>query len=58
MTERKQMSKAVAKELAIGFLSAIPDYIERNKERYIQYLKATHQTDEQYYKPDTEAADT
>lgn len=46
-----------AKELAYAFVSVIPDYIERHKERYIEYLKATSQTDEQYYKPNTEAAD-
>ena len=56
MTNQPTISKAVAKELAIGFISAIPDYIERNRDAYIEFLKANSLTDVQYYKPDTEAA--
>lgn len=50
-----KMSRAVAHELATGFFSEIPAFIERNKERYIEFLKANDLEDEQYYKPDTEA---
>lgn len=55
MTKTK-INKAQAYELAIGFLSAVPAYIERNKEAYLRYLEETGQTDP-YYKPNTEAAD-
>ena len=52
----KAINKAQAYELAIVFLSAVPAYIERNREAYLRYLEETGQTDP-YYKPDTEAAD-
>ena len=59
MTNTKTISKAVANELAIGFLSAIPDYIERNKEAYLRYLVSTGQQslDPYYSNQIKEAAD-
>lgn len=49
MTE-KTISKAVAYELAIGFLADdIHSYIERNKDAYIVWLKENGFSDENYY---------
>ena len=55
MTE-KTLTKTQAKQFAYAFLSAVPSYIERNKDKYIQWLQATGNTDP-YYKPDKEITD-
>ena len=41
----QKISKAVARELAIGFHSAVSRYIEQNKDAYLRYLANTGQTD-------------
>lgn len=48
MTETK-INKTVAHELAIGFLPEVRNFIEQNKDAYIDWLKENGLSDENYY---------
>lgn len=55
MTKGKTLNKAQALDMAISIKSYIGTYIENHREAYIEFLKANSLTDEQYYKPNSEA---
>ena len=51
-----KINEAQAKEFAYAFIGVIPDYIERHKREYLDYLEETGQYDPFYKYTDTEAA--